>query len=128
MKITLTLPETVAERLGRQAEHLNVSLDDLALILFNDALMIGSAATALPASEHNNKLNGGLSSLEELVARIKATPPNPDAIVQPTKTIAEVVAYWQANPPDESDISPDDWDHMWAEFEHNLKTIIASRY
>jgi len=34
-----------------------------------------------------------------------------------TKTIAEVVACWDANPPTEEDTPPDEWDDLWANFE-----------
>lgn len=119
MEVTLTLPETMVERLERQADKLNVSLDDIAWKLLNDALVKESVATTYPDNGDKNEL----PSLEEVVARIKAAPPNPAAIVPATKTIEEVVAYWEANPPDESDISPDEWDRMWTAFEQELKAI-----
>lgn len=119
MEITLVLPETMVERLERQAGKFNISLDDMAWKLLNDALVKESAITTYPA----NRDKDDLPSLEEVVARIKATPPNPAAVVPATKTIEEVVAYWDANPPDESDISPEEWDRLWAAFEQELKAI-----
>jgi hypothetical protein len=119
MDITLVLPETMVERLERQAGKLNVSLDDMAWKLLNDALVKESAATTHP----DNGDKDDLPSLEEVVARIKAIPPNPAAVVPATKTIEEVVAYWEANPPDESDISPEEWERLWAAFEQELKAI-----
>ena len=59
---------------------------------------------------------------QEVMARIQATPPNPAAVVLPTQTIEEVEAIWQANSSGEADISPEQWDRLWAGFEQELKT------
>lgn len=119
MEITFTLPDSMITRLEKQAEQLNVSLDDLAWKFFRDGLTDESAiATAKHDSDPED-----LPSLEEVVARIQATPPNPNAVVLPTKTLDEVVAYWKANPPDETDLAPEEWDRLWASFEEELKAI-----
>ena len=104
MQITLTLPESIIFQLQRQAAQLDVSVDDLALKLFSKALNDDLVEATSPAGHYDD----GLPSLEEVVAIIKATPPNPDAIIHPTKTIEEVLAHWEAIAPDESDITPDD--------------------
>lgn len=122
MQITLTLSEPIAARLQRQAAQLNVSLDDLALKLFSDTLVAEPLAKLSPNAEQNGKRDNGFSSLQEVVARIQATPPNPAAIVLPTQTIAEVEAVWQANAAGGVDIAPAEWDRLWAEFEQELKS------
>ncbi len=122
MQITLTLPELVADRLEQQATQLNVSLGDLALKLFSDGLVAETVASPSPNAAQNGQRENGLSSLQEVVARIQATPPNPAAVVLPTQTIEEVEAIWQANSACETDISPEEWDRLWAKFEQALKT------
>lgn len=122
MQITLTLSEPIVARLQRQAAQLNVSLDDLALKLFSDTLVAEPLAKLSPGAEQNGQRDNGFSSLQEVVARIQATPPNPAAIVLPTQTIAEVEAVWQANAAGGIDIAPEEWDRLWAEFEQELKS------
>lgn len=98
-QITLTLPESIVTQLERQVQQRNMSLDDFALKLFSDALMAEPVDT-LPFPESHTD---SFPSLEALVAKIKATPPNPAMIIPPTQTLPEVVAYWQAHPTEESD-------------------------
>jgi hypothetical protein len=119
MEITLTLPESMVERLERQAEQLNVSVDDLAWNLFSNGLPGDSLATLHPAGADQP----ARPSLAEVVARIQAIPPNPDAVIPATTTIDQVVAYWAANPPVEDDLAPEEWDRLWAAFEQELKVI-----
>ena len=121
MQITLTVSEPIAARLQRQAAQLNVSLDDLALKFFSDGLVAEPVAGLSPGAAQNGQRDDGVSSLQEVVARIQATPPNPAAIVLPTQTIAEMEAVWQANAANDSDIAPAEWDRLWAEFEQELK-------
>ena len=122
MQITLTLSEPIAARLQRQAAQLNVSLDDLALKLFRDGLVAEPVARVSPSAAQNGQRDNGLSSLQEVVARIQATPPNPAAVVLPTQTFEAMEAVWQANSASGSDISPEEWDRLWAEFEQELKS------
>jgi len=122
MQVTLTLPESIASRLERQALQLNVSLDDLALKLFSEGLVTEPVARVLAGAEKNGIQDNSLLSLHEVVARIQATPPNPSAVVLPTQTIEEVETIWQANTESGSAISPDEWDRLWLEFEQELKT------
>ena len=122
MQITLTLPEPVAARLEQQAMQLNVSLGDLALKLFSAGLVAEPVAKVSPNAAQNGQRENGLSSLQEVVARIQATPPNPAAVVLPTQTIEEVEAIWQANSAGETDMLPEEWDRLWAGFEQALKT------
>jgi hypothetical protein len=50
-------------------------------------------------------------------------PANPDALVPATTTIDEVVAHWQANPPNADDLAPGEWDRLWAAFEQEFVTL-----
>lgn len=118
-QITLTLPDAIVAQLERQVKQRNISLDDFALTLFREALLV-EAVDALPSAEQQQD---SALALEALVAQIKATPPNPAMIIPPTQSLAEVVAYWQAQPVEDTDIMPDAWDHLWAEFEREQKIL-----
>lgn len=118
MQVTLSLPETLVNHLQQQAEQLDVSLDDLTAKLLSDAL-INEQTESLSAPDDEVDL----PTLEELVARIRATPPNPKAVHPPTKTVEEVLAALEASPSPESDITPEEWDRMWAAFEQELKAV-----
>lgn len=116
MTVTVTLSEAIAERLQAQADEFHLSLDALVEKLLADALpVVETNGFHAPADDD------ALLSLEEVVAMIKATPPNPDAIHPATKTVAELMAELAANPPEKSDITPEEWDRLWAEFEQELK-------
>ena len=54
-----------------------------------------------------------LPTLEEVVAQIKATPPNPQQIQRATKTIDEVLADWQETPSDEPHLTTEEWEQSW---------------
>jgi hypothetical protein len=118
-QITLTLPEAIVAQIERQVKQRNMSLDEFALKLFSDTLM-AEPVDASPSPE--NHIDPFLA-LEALVVKIKATPPNPAMTIPPTQTLAQVVAYWQAHPAEESDIAPEEWDRLWAEFEREQKVI-----
>ena len=70
---------------------------------------------------YDEPIDDDFPTLEEIVAMIKATPPNPNAVHLPTKTAAELIAELEADPPEPSDITPDEWDRLWAAFEAELK-------
>ena len=119
MTITVTLSTPIGERLQTQADKIDLPLDDLVERML---------ATSLPAYETNGfhaaydePIDDDFPTLEEIVAMIKATPPNPNAVHLPTKTAAELIAELEADPPEASDITPDEWDRLWAAFEAELK-------
>ena len=116
MSLTVTLSENIAERLQAHADEFHLPLDALVEKLLVDALAVVEVN-----GFHAPTYNDDLSSLEEIVAMIKATPPNPNAIHPATKTAAELMAELEANPPEKSDITPEEWDRLWAGFEQGLK-------
>ncbi len=81
----------------------------------------GNGTAANGVSEETRTHKDSVSALQKTVARIKARPPNPAMVIQPTMTIEEVAALWEASSPTDEDIPPDEWDRLWAEFEANLK-------
>lgn len=122
MQITLTVPEPIATRLEEQASQLNVSMGDLMLKICADRL------AAVPNNKEGERpeQNGKPSldaALDELVMRIRATPPNPASIIPASLSFDEVERLWRANAAQGSDISPAEWDRLWAEFEQEQKQL-----
>lgn len=117
-QITLTLPDAIVAQLEDQVKQRNISLDELALKLFRDALFAESPDALAAEHQEDSAL-----ALEALVAQIKATPPNPAMLILPRQTLDEVVGYWQAQRVEDMDILPDAWDRLWAEFEREQKII-----
>lgn len=119
MTTSVKLSAPVAERLQTQADKVHLPLDALVERMLIDSLPVyetnGFHATAGQLADDNSLI------LEEIVAMIKATPPNSNAIHPPTKTVAELMAELEANPPEPSDITPDEWDRLWVAFEAELK-------
>lgn len=72
-----------------------------------------------PVEEEPN--NEDTPTVEEVVALIKATPPNPKTLVRPTKTVEQLMADLENSPSQESTVTPSEWDSMWSEFEQQLK-------
>ena len=62
-----------------------------------------------------------LPSLEEVVAQIKATPPNPQQIQRATKTIDKVMTEWAENPPDEPRLTTEEWEQTWWAVRQEMK-------
>ena len=119
MTTSVKLSAPVAERLQTQAAKVHLPLDTLVERMLIDSLPVyetnGFHATADQLADDDSP------TLEEIVAMIKATPPNPNAIHPATKTAAELIAELEADPPEASDITPDEWDRLWAAFEAELK-------
>src|SRR5437764_178937 len=104
MTVTVTLSERLSEHLQVYADKFHLSLDDLVEKLLADALPVAETnGFHVPADDDD------LPSLEEVVAMIKATPPNPNAVHPATKTVAQLMAELEANPPEKSDITPEEW-------------------
>lgn len=118
MTVTVTLSARVSEHLQAHADKFHLSLDALVEKLLADALPVVEAN-----GFHGPADDDDLSSLEEVVARIKATPPNPDAIHPATKSVDELIADLQANPPSDELLTFEEmWPH-WQAFEQELKDM-----
>jgi hypothetical protein len=101
MSITITLPDDVEAQLQRAAESQNRSLEEVALDILANAAGAGPAA----------------STPEEVVARIRATPPNPKGIVAATGSLAAILR----NAPHVPDFDLGVWEHEWAAVESQIR-------
>lgn len=106
MSTTLTIPDDLAGRLRHKAQAQNRSVDELAA-----ELLIKSLDTSVD------------SELEELIARIKATPPNPAAIRPATISLADALSASLAAEGDDRDFNLDEWQHQWAAVEREMKAV-----
>lgn len=104
MTITVTLPDELARDLQSRAEEKSISLDALVADLLTIALV--NEVEAYP-------------TLEEVVARIKATPPNPASIRPATGSLAEALQ----NAPDDPNFDLETWTQQWAAVEAEMKAI-----
>ena len=102
MSITIDLPDEVEAQLQRAAATKHCSVEELAMRILTDAA--GS--------------DSDVPSLEEIVARIRATPPNPQSIRAATGSLASVLA----NAPRVSDFDRDAWEQQWAAVEQEMKS------
>lgn len=104
MTITITLPDELAQDLQHRAEEKEVSLDELVINLLVSALV----------NEPED-----YPSLEEVVTRIKASPPNPANIHPATASLAELLL----NAPEDPDFDLETWKREWANVEAEMKAI-----
>jgi hypothetical protein len=103
MSVTITLPDEIAQSLQAKAKAQQVSLDTLVTNLLTDAL---------DAEAEDDEL-------EALVARIKATPPNPASIRPATGSLIEALK----NAPEDPDFDLEAWNREWAKIEAEIKAI-----
>lgn len=59
-------------------------------------------------------------SLEQLVERIRSTPPDPAMIRHATGSLKEAL---ENSPPPDSDFDIDEWNRQWAEVEREMKEV-----
>jgi predicted CopG family antitoxin len=101
VSVTITIPDDLAGRLEAMARVQNQSVDDLILSLLKES-----------ASEE------AFPTLEEVVARIKATPPNPNNLRPAVGSLADYLA--RPVPPD-PDFNLEEWQRQWDAVEAEMK-------
>jgi plasmid stability protein len=106
MTVTLTLPDELATRLKFRAKEHAISPEKLALNILTAALEVEAEPDDYP-------------TLEEVVAQIKATPPNPAAIHPATASLADLLE----NAPHDPDFDLESWTKQWAAVEAEMKAI-----
>lgn len=112
MEITLTLPDVLAARLQTEARVRRRSTEEIAVELLDQALEVESDSQEyIPPT------------LEEVVARIRATPPNPQMIRSPEGSLGEYLAASIAaeDPNEPFDLA--EWNRQWAAVEAEMKAM-----
>lgn len=103
MNLTITLPEPLTLALKQRAAQEHKPPVDLALKLLADAL-----------EEEED-----FPTLEEIVAQIKATPPDPSAIHPPQESLLQLLLD---SPPDPN-FNLQEWEQEWGHVEAEMKAI-----
>lgn len=104
MPLVLTVPDNIAIRLQTRSNSRQVPLDKMVLDMLLHVM----------EDEQDEEF-----TLEELVAEIKATPPNPKNIRPATGSLREALE----NRPDDPDFDLESWNRQWAAIEYEMKTI-----
>lgn len=124
MAVTVTLSEQLSERLQTHAAEVHLSLDALVERLLADTLPVYETnGFHLPEHPITEELDDPDASLARVIAKIKATPPNPAAIHPATKSVDELIADLQANPPSDELLTFEEMWPLWQTFEQELKAM-----
>jgi len=112
MEITLRLPDVLAAKLASAAQAQRCSTEEVAVELLAQAL---EAEAELPDYVP--------PTLEEVVARIRATPPNPEMVRPPSGSLGEYLAASIAaeDPNEPFDLA--EWNRQWAAVEAEMKAM-----
>jgi len=103
MSLTITLPDRIAAKLRRKATATRLSVEELALNI------LGSALEAEEA----------VYELENVAARIRATPPNPRSIRPAAGSLVEALR----NAPEDPDFDLTTWNREWDAVERDIRAI-----
>jgi hypothetical protein len=108
MALMIQLDEPLLKRLQLKAKESQLSVEQLVLDILSDAV----------------KPQEDFPTLEEVVARIKNTPPNPASIRLATGSLADHLR----NAPDDPDFDLETWTREWEQIEAEMKaTTILNR-
>lgn len=115
MTITITLPEFLATKLQSEAQAQRRSAEDLAVELLDEAL------------ETKLQANGGFHlTPEEVVAKIKALPPNPVNQFDMKNLMAGLADYLEKSIASEDPNEPfdqEEWQRQWNAIEAEMKLV-----
>jgi len=115
MTITITLPDFLAVRLQREAQALQRSAEDLAVELLDKAL------EAKQQDDDRFHLTP-----EEVVAKIKALPPNPANQFDMKAMMAGLADYLEKSIASEDPNEPfdqEEWQRQWNAIEAEMKAV-----
>jgi hypothetical protein len=117
MTVTITFPKLLSNRLQQEARRLQIPVEELATNLLSEALLKEPFDLPAPAEDE------GLPGLEEIVARIKQLPRDPESFHAGEKANdPEYLAWLLANPPKDT-LTFEEWEQFWPQFEQELKAI-----
>ena len=119
MPLTITFPDELATTLRTKAETFDQSVDEFTISFL--ARAFNGTPYYYPIIEeqkHEDEEEDELT-LEELVAKIKATPPDPTAIHPPTESLLDILL--NSPPEPDPDFDPEEWNQQWAQYEAEMK-------
>jgi plasmid stability protein len=105
MVLTITIPDDVAEQLRRKANEEQRSIEDVAAEMLDEAL----AAEYIPPTP------------EEVVAKAKLLPRNPDAVRPAEGSLLEYLR--QTTPEADPEFDLEAWTREWEAVEAEMKAI-----
>ncbi len=105
MPVTITLPDELAKNPQTRAEIQRVSLAELVADLLSVAFAV--------------EPDDDFPTPEEVVAEIKATPPNPANIHPATESLADLLR----DAPHDPDFDLESWQRDWARVEAEMKAM-----
>lgn len=107
MEITLSLPDVLATKLQTEARVQQRSTEEVAVELLDQALE-----------------NAAGAELDALIARIRALPPEPDLIRQPTASLEEYLARsLAAEAEDDEPFDQEEWQRQWDVIQAEMKAV-----
>lgn len=112
MEITLSLPDVLAAKLQTKAQTQQRLAEEVAVELLDHAL------DAEPEPPDYVP-----PTLEEVVARIRATPPNPEMVRPPNGSLGEYLAASIAAEDPNEPFDEAEWSRQWAAVEAEMKAM-----
>lgn len=103
MALTITLPDELAEKLEQVAAEQQLSIDETVGLILREVLQ---SEDFFPTPE-------------QVVAKIKALPKNPQAIIPPQGSLAEYLR----NSPADPNFDLEAWKREWAAVEAEMKAM-----
>jgi hypothetical protein len=95
-----------------------MSVDVLVANLLEDALAVDEfGATASPRNDNS------FPTVKEVVEAIKSALKRTGSYHPPTKSVDAFMAELSKTASPEPDITPEEWDRLWVEFEQELKRL-----
>ncbi len=104
MSLTITLNDPLVEQLRMRAMRQHLQLEELVFTILKDAL---------------KPVNQDMLTPEDVVAKILATPPNPQYIHFATGSLRDALRH----APDYPNFDLNGWEQAWAEVEREMKTM-----
>ena len=112
MEITLNLPDLLATKLQTEARAQQRPTEEVAVELLDQALDVDQEPPDYVPP-----------SLEEVVARIRATPPNPKMVRPPEGSLGEYLATSIAAEDPNEPFDEAEWKRQWAAVEAEMKAM-----
>ncbi|MFN8491551.1 MAG: hypothetical protein U0350_28395 [Caldilineaceae bacterium] len=104
--MTITLPDELANQLQKTAEAQQLSVEETAALILRSALQ----------NEHF------FPTLEQVVAKIKATPPNPLSIRPAQGSLADALR----NAPHDPEFNLANWTRQWEAVEAEIRAMASA--